>query len=277
MADPNLVGGENLPLLAVFTDFDGTLVEIAETPESVAVPPGLPEQLDKILTEFDHAFAVITGREIADIDRFLSPLQLPIAGAHGSQRRRADGSLEQLDIHLIEAAEEIAAALEPLVAEHPELILEPKEGAVALHFRQAPEMADECHRAMQEAVRDHADFTLVAGKMVIEARPSAFDKGAALRAFMQEEPFSGRVPIFIGDDRTDEDAFRVAQELGGVGIKLGPGDTIARMRIADVTSVHALLRGLSELIHRDRPDEESRMMDEDHNEPHGRPTEGLAH
>lgn len=257
MADPNLVGGETLPLLAVFTDFDGTLVEIAETPDSVAVPPELPGQLDRILTEFDHAFAVITGREIADIDRFLSPLQLPIAGAHGSQRRRADGTLEEMDVHLIDAAAEIAEALEALVSEHPELILEPKEGAVALHFRRAPELADECHRAMQDAVRDHPDFTLVAGKMVIEARPSAFDKGAALRAFMQEQPFIGRVPIFIGDDRTDEDAFRVAQELGGVGIKLGPGETVARMRIADVTSVHALLRGLSELIHRDQSEPEN--------------------
>ncbi|WEJ34363.1 trehalose-phosphatase [Devosia sp. SD17-2] len=275
MADPNLVGGENLPLLAVFTDFDGTLVEIAETPESVAVPPGLPAELDRILTEFDHAFAVITGREIADIDRFLSPLQLPIAGAHGSQRRRADGSLEQLDQHLIEAAEEIAAALEPLVSDHPELILEPKEGAVALHFRQAPELGNECHGAMQDAVRYHSDFTLVAGKMVIEARPSAFDKGAALRAFMQEQPFAGRVPIFIGDDRTDEDAFRVAQELGGVGIKLGPGETIARMRIADVTSVHALLRGLSELFHRDQPINEQRTDEED--EHWTAPADGLAH
>jgi trehalose 6-phosphate phosphatase len=250
MADPHLLGGDILPRLAVFTDFDGTLVEIAETPESVAVPPDLPDQLDRVLTEFDHAFAVITGREIADIDRFLSPLQLPIAGAHGSQRRRADGTLEALDSQLISAADDIARTLDIFVAEHPDLILEHKEGAVALHFRQSPDMADECHRAMQEAVRDHSDFTLVAGKMVIEARPSAFDKGAALRAFMQEEPFAGRVPIFIGDDRTDEDAFRVAQELGGVGIKLGPGDTIARMRIADVHSVHALLRGLSDLVHR---------------------------
>lgn len=269
MAEPSLFAGENLPLLAVFTDFDGTLVEIAETPESISVPPELPEQLDRFLSEFDHAFAVITGREISDIDRFLSPLQLPIAGAHGSQRRRADGTLEQMDRHVVEAAREIARTLEGLIADNPGLLLEPKEGAVALHFRQAPEMADECLRAMQEAVSDHPDFALVAGKMVIEARPTAFDKGAALRAFMQEQPFLGRVPIFIGDDRTDEDAFRVAQELGGVGIKLGPGETIARMRIADVTSVHALLRGLSQLIHRDRPDHADNQQ--------GGAKDGLAH
>jgi trehalose 6-phosphate phosphatase len=89
--------------------------------------------------------------------------------------------------------------------------------------------------------------------MVYEARPIGFDKGGALRAFMKEEPFIGRIPIFIGDDRTDEDAFRAAQELGGVGIKLGPGETSARLRIADVASVYALMRGLGTMAHHEEP------------------------
>jgi trehalose 6-phosphate phosphatase len=88
--------------------------------------------------------------------------------------------------------------------------------------------------------------------MVFEARPHGVSKGEALRAFMREEPFLGRVPIFIGDDTTDEDGFIAAQELGGVGIKLGQGDTVARMRIADVASVRALLRGLGDIAARDR-------------------------
>lgn len=257
MSEPGLLEGSELPLLAIFTDFDGTLVEIAETPESVDVPADLAEQLDRVSHELGHAFAVITGREISDIDRFLSPLQLPVAGAHGSQRRRADGTMNQLDDTMIAAAHEIGQAIEPLVLAHPDLMIEPKEGAVALHFRQAPELADACRIALEEALIDHPEFTLVPGKMVLEARPTAFDKGAALRAFMQEEPFAGRVPIFIGDDVTDEDAFRAAQDLGGVGIKLGPGSTSARMRIANVASVHALLRGLGEIATRDRaqPDE----------------------
>ncbi len=244
--------GGPAPLLAVFTDFDGTLVEIAETPDAVDVPRELIDTLDRAANEFDHAFAVITGREIDDIDRFLAPLQLPIAGAHGAQRRRADGTLETLDSAMISAAEEIAHVIEPLAMAHPDLLVETKQGAVALHFRQAPALEGACHIAMQEALSDRTDFTLVPGKMVLEARPSAFDKGAALRAFMQEEPFAGRIPIFIGDDLTDEDAFKAAQELGGMGIKLGAGETAARMRIADVFSVHALLRGLGEITSRDR-------------------------
>jgi trehalose 6-phosphate phosphatase len=238
------------PLLAVFTDFDGTLVEIAETPDAVEVSPGLTDQLDRAVRDLDHAFAVITGREIADIDRFLSPLHLPVAGAHGAQRRRADGTLLEIDNEISAIADEIATDLQPLLQANPDLLLESKDGAVALHFRQAPDLEQSCQVAMREAVAIHPDFTLVEGKMVIEARPVAFDKGSALRAFMQEEPFIGRTPIFIGDDTTDEDAFRVAQELGGIGIKLGSGETVARMRIADVASVHALLQGLAEIATR---------------------------
>lgn len=253
MPEPTPHHGGAAPLLAIFTDFDGTLVEIAETPDAVEVAPGLTDRLDKAARDFDHALAVITGREIVDIDRFLSPLHLPVAGAHGAQRRRADGTLLDLDSEIGAAAEAIAEAVSPLVMAHPALILEPKDGAVALHYRQAPDLENDCLLIMQEAVADHPDFTLVPGKMVIEARPTGFDKGAALRAFMQEEPFLGRTPIFIGDDTTDEDAFRVAQELGGIGIKLGPGDTVARMRIADVASVHALLEGLADMAARPQP------------------------
>lgn len=249
MPEPTAQSGA-APLLAIFTDFDGTLVEIAEAPDAVQVSPDLPGRLERAARDLDHAFAVITGRQIVDIDQFLSPLHLPVAGAHGAQRRRADGTLLEPDAEISAAADAIADAVAPLAMAHPDLILEAKDGAVALHFRQAPRLENECLLIMQEAVADHPDFTLVQGKMVIEARPTAFDKGRALRAFMREEPFIGRTPIFIGDDKTDEDAFRVAQELGGIGIKLGPGETVARMRIADVASVHALLQGLAEIAAR---------------------------
>jgi trehalose 6-phosphate phosphatase len=139
-----------------------------------------------------------------------------------------------------------------LVAANPGLVMEAKEGAVALHYRLAPELEETARNAMEEALHNVTDFTLVPGKMVFEARPSGVNKGEALRAFMREEPFLGRTPIFIGDDITDEDAFIAAQELGGVGIKLGEGDTAARMRIANVASVHALIKGLGDIAARDR-------------------------
>jgi trehalose 6-phosphate phosphatase len=233
--------------LAIFTDFDGTLVELAQTPKDVAIAEDLADRIERTMADLDSAFAVITGRPIDDIDRFLAPLTLPVAGAHGTERRRADGSLEQADPQLSEKIDRIEDVLLPLVATHPELILERKPGTIALHYRQAPQLEPACRIAIQEAVGEVEDFSVTQGKMVYEARPDGIDKGAALRAFMNEEPFAGRTPIFIGDDLTDEDAFRAAQELGGVGIKLGAGDTVARMRIADVASVHALLSGLGDV------------------------------
>ncbi|HEY0031645.1 MAG TPA: trehalose-phosphatase [Devosia sp.] len=252
MAQIDAVAPHAIPQLAIFTDFDGTLVELAETPDDIDVPQNLAAELERAARELDSAFAVITGREIADIDRFLAPLHLPIAGAHGTQRRRADGFVETADPASMLGAEEIAHAIEPLVMAHPGLLMESKEGAVALHYRQAPELEETARAAMEEALHNVTDFTLVSGKMVFEARPSGVNKGEALRAFMREEPFLGRTPIFIGDDTTDEDAFIAAQELGGVGIKLGEGETAARMRIANVASVHALIKGLGDIAARDR-------------------------
>jgi trehalose 6-phosphate phosphatase len=245
MTEPQHAPANGTPVkLAIFTDFDGTLVDIAETPDGIDVPANLAEQIARAAGELDSAFAVLTGREIADIDRYLSPLQLPIAGAHGSQRRRADGSLETLDPEIIAAAHALADHLDPLLAANPDLIVEHKDGAVAVHFRRAPELEHACRIAMEEATFADPRFELVSGKMVIEARPRGLTKGTALRAFMQEAPFAGRTPIFIGDDVTDEDGFAAAQDLGGVGIKLGAGTTIARMRIANVASVHSLIEGL---------------------------------
>ncbi|MFP9138403.1 trehalose-phosphatase [Devosia sp. XGJD_8] len=241
-----------VPQLAIFTDFDGTLVELAETPDAIEVADTLLEELRHAMRELDSAFAVLTGREIADIDKYLAPLHLPVAGAHGTQRRRADGVLEAIDPATVRGAEAIAKSVQPLILANPDLLLEKKEGAVALHYRQAPELEAAVRSAMEEAVRDTAGFGLVPGKMVLEARPLGVSKGEALRAFMREEPFIGRTPIFIGDDVTDEDGFIAAQDLGGVGIKLGDGETAARMRIPNVASVHALIRGLGDIAARDR-------------------------
>ncbi|HUH75926.1 MAG TPA: trehalose-phosphatase [Devosia sp.] len=242
---------QHVPQLAIFTDFDGTLVERAENPDDdIAVPDTLTQQLERTARELDHAFAVLTGREIADIDRYLAPLQLAVAGGHG--RRRADGVMERSDPSALLGAEEITQQLQPFVDNHPGLKLESRDGAVELDFSRVPELEDAAQILMEEALHSVPDFNLIPGPMMIEARMRGISKGEALRAFMRETPFLGRAPIVIGDDPSDEDAFIAAQELGGVGIKLGEGETAARMRIADVASVLALLEGLGTIVARDR-------------------------
>jgi trehalose 6-phosphate phosphatase len=103
-------------------------------------------------------------------------------------------------------------------------------------------------------VAAYPDFMVLRGKMVFEARPRRFSKGEAMRAFMQEPPFVGRLPLFIGDDATDEDGFVAAQAMGGVGLKLGDGDTVARLRIPDVAAVHNLFATLANQRHDGSPD-----------------------
>lgn len=235
-----------LPRLAIFTDFDGTLVDLAATPDSISVPADMGMMLEAVSRDLDGAFAIISGRPIHDLDHHLAHVPLAAAGSHGAERRLADGSSIGIPEEVGADAREIAARLEQFVARHPGLLLEVKPAAVALHYRQAPQLHGESLAAMRTVLEAISGFSIVEGKMVVEARPRDVSKGLAIAAFMQEMPFRGRTPVFFGDDVTDEDGFRAVQELGGVGIKVGPGETVARLRIEDVPSARNVIRKLGE-------------------------------
>ncbi|HSV47498.1 MAG TPA: trehalose-phosphatase [Ramlibacter sp.] len=217
------------PACALFLDFDGTLVDIAPAPEAVVVPSGLVPSLGALQQYLGGAIALISGRPIAQIDEFLAPLQLPAAGVHGAERRRADGLLELLATHPLELVEDAARTL---ALAHPALRVEIKRGSVALHYRQAPELEALCLDTMQAAVAQSPGVTLLRGKMVAEAKPGGASKGRAIETFLHEPPFHGRTPVFIGDDVTDEVGFSTVQRLGGLGIKVGEGATVAWQRMA---------------------------------------------
>lgn len=231
--------------LAIFTDFDGTLVEIAETPDAVNVPGELVSELERAAHSVGSALAIVSGREVADIDRKLAPAVLPVAGSHGAHRRGGDGRRHDLTEDFVEAAARIAERLEPFAVRHDGILLEAKSGTVALHYRQAPDLRADCQRAMLAAIEPELAFRVMEGKMVYEARPVTIGKGAAVRAFMDELPFAGRIPIFIGDDTTDEEGFLAVQNLGGVGIKVGDGDSVAQARLPDVQTVRAFIRRIA--------------------------------
>ena len=245
---PNIIADlrADFDSLAVFSDFDGTLVDLAPTPDSIVVPPGLGATLAGLAGRLDRAVAIVSGRPIAELDGYLAPARLPAAGAHGAERRRADGGYEGPPAEIADAVAGIAGALAPLVAGRPGLLLEPKPGAVALHYRQAPELEALCRDAMAAAVAGNPGFTVMAGKMVVEARPAAISKGEAVRRFMAEAPFAGRRPVFIGDDTTDEDGFAAVQQLGGTGVKVGAGDSAAQLRLADTAAVRQLIGDLAD-------------------------------
>lgn len=228
---------------AFFIDFDGTLVAIAPRPDLVRVEPRAIRLLASLSERFDHAVAVITGRPLDVIDGFLAPLTLPVAAEHGSIRRGASGRLHQ-DTRSAEAIKTAAARLEPFVGANPGLLLERKQSSVALHFRQRPELADACEAAVIDAAGGLDGLVLLTGKMIFELRPEGLDKGVAVEAFLGEPPFKGRTPVYIGDDVTDEDAFKAINALGGITIKIDDGETEAQYR----TSREGLFDWLESLV-----------------------------
>jgi trehalose 6-phosphate phosphatase len=216
---------------AFFIDFDGTLVAIAARPDLVRVEPGVIALLSRLVGRFQGAVAVVTGRPLAAVDALLAPLKLPIAAEHGSVRRDAAGVVHGNSESAASIAR-VAARLEPLIEAHPGLLLERKTASIALHYRQRPELGAMCAEAVRAAIADIAELSVLPGKMVYEVRPHGADKGTAVEAFLGEAPFAGRVPVYIGDDLTDEHAFAVVNALGGVTIKVGDGETLATYRTA---------------------------------------------
>jgi trehalose 6-phosphate phosphatase len=233
---------------AWFFDIDGTLVEIASSPGGIVVHHELPELIAQLHFLTGGAVSLITGRAIADVDRFLPMPGISVAGQHGLELRTADGTVISHPVNEAGLAR-VMDALGDAVGRHPGLMVEFKGRSVALHYRAAPKLAAYAHRLMRRLGAAHVpDFAVQKGKRVVELRPAALDKGAAIRELMLTEPFAGRVPVFIGDDVTDEIGFEVVNDMSGHSIKVGPGRTVARWRLTDVTAVRQWLRaGIGEL------------------------------
>ena len=223
---------------ALFLDFDGTLVDLAPEPDAVVVPEGLIDALARVRARLHGALAIVSGRAVVAIDQFLHPLDLPAAGVHGSERRDVAGRMTLLPTPRLDVVERAATAL---VNQFPGLALEAKRGALALHYRQAPELEMLCRSTMQTAVDASPGLTLLAGKMVFEAKSVGASKGLAIADFLREAPFAGRRPLFFGDDSTDEAGFAAVQQHGGVGVKVGAGDTQARHRISGPAALRQAL------------------------------------
>ncbi len=224
-----------------FFDIDGTLVNFAERPDTVHIDAALRTILRRLVEATGGAVALISGRPIADVDRLFSPLRLPVAGQHGLERRDSAGNV-YLHAPPVERLHDAAARLEKLVAQYPELVFENKGATLALHYRRAPSLAPYVDHIMRELLSElGGGFELLAGKMVLEIKPGGRDKGTAIAEFVKEKPFHGRVPIFIGDDLTDEYGFALVNSLCGHAVKVGTGTSVARWRLADAKAVRALL------------------------------------
>jgi trehalose 6-phosphate phosphatase len=230
---------------ALFLDFDGTLAEIAPAPSLVKVPAELPRLLVELAEWLGGALAVVSGRPLDELADMLTPFTGGIAGGHGLERRCSDGKVTRCTAH--PELDRFRSLIAEFATRHDGVLLEDKGCSLALHYRRAPSLGALCHTLVQEAAQaSNGTLVAVAGKMVIELMPRSAGKGRAIADFLAEAPFRGRLPVFVGDDTTDEDGFAVVNRLGGVSIHVGGGATIARHSLATVGDVLAWLgRGLA--------------------------------
>lgn len=230
------------PDWALFFDFDGTLADIASSPCGVRVDPRLAPALAALSQALDGAVALVSGRPLEQLDALLAPLVLPAAGLHGLERRRTDGTVAR-GASPMAALDAARKRLQAFTATAPGVLMEDKGLSLALHYRAAPAREADCRRVISEALAaGGAGLHLLEGKMVLELKPDAADKGTAIEAFLAEPPFAGRVPAFVGDDRTDEDGFAVVNRRGGVTVRVGDGaPTSARWRVDTVAELLAWL------------------------------------
>jgi trehalose 6-phosphate phosphatase len=222
---------------ALFLDFDGTLIELAEKPGLVQVPASLPALLCGVAAALGEALAIVSGRSLASIDALLAPMRFCGAGLHGAELRTYPR--EAPPPHAAEW-EHLVLRLRQQLDGDDAIWVEDKGRTLALHYRGAPERADQAGRLLREAVAG-TGLEVIAGKCVYEARPPGRNKGYAVRALMRQAAFAGRRPVYVGDDVTDEDGIAAAQDLGGVGVKVGSGASAAVCRLESPAAVRAWL------------------------------------
>jgi trehalose 6-phosphate phosphatase len=217
---------------ALFLDVDGTLVDIAATPEAVVVASDLPDLLIRLQQQLQGAVAIVSGRPIAQIDKLLHPFFGCAAGEHGVALRYGDGTREEPAGGLA-VPDEWRVALVGAAARWPGVLVEPKPHGVTVHYRLAPDRGEEVWRLVRGLVAEnHPWFRLLPAREAVEIGLRAASKGQAVERLMKQAAFQGRKPIYVGDDFTDEAGISAAQELGGIGLRVGEafGGDPARVR-----------------------------------------------
>jgi len=220
---------------ALFLDLDGVLAPLAPTPDAVGPDARRTEVLSRLTDRMEGRVAIVSGRTLGEIDRISDGAARAASGVHGLQRRRGDGSFANRAPD--PAVRRAVAAFDAFAADRPGVIVEDKTLAAGLHYRQAPGVSEEA-LALAASLAEETGLALQPGSMVLELKTPGTDKGAALTAFMAEAPFTGALPIMVGDDLTDEHGFEAAERLGGFGVLVGPQrPTAARYRLEDVAAV----------------------------------------
>lgn len=227
------------PRIALFLDFDGTLVEIADRPDDVVVPRDVPRLIETLAHRLEGRLALVSGRSLAALERLLGPMEVAMAGSHGGEFRPAgSGKVHPLADPL---PADVVAILMRFADAKGGLLVEPKPFSAAVHYRRHPDVLEDL-LTYAEAIASRYGLVVKHGKQVVELVMPGSDKGTAIDRFMERAEFTGTRPLFLGDDVTDEDAFHAVARYGGSGVLVGAmRPTAARWRLKGVGAVHAWL------------------------------------
>ncbi len=234
---------------ALFLDVDGCLIEFTTLPDAVVVSADLRQLLQRLSESLDGAIALISGRSIAALDALFWPLEFKAAGLHGNQLRDHDG-MRRSSLDGCESTSRVLAEAVALCLNHPGAVVEDKGSGLALHWRAAPQSESALRSFAEDALSRLPSHRLQPGNCVIELVRGDQDKGKAIAALLENAPFRGRCPVFMGDDLTDESGFRAVNALGGVSVLVGARDeSAANFSLSDPADVRAWLATFANGVH----------------------------
>ncbi|EYD71362.1 trehalose-phosphatase [Limimaricola hongkongensis] len=229
----------------LFLDFDGTLVELADRPDAIEVDAGMGDLLRALSAKTDGRVVIITGRAIEDVQQYLQGFDGPIIGGHGAQERQA-GEIRNHELADPATVGHLGTMTAAFAATHEGLICEQKPTGVVLHFRQNEDLASQAYAFLRALSETHDGFDLHHSKMAYELRPAGIGKDVSMRRMMESGAFAGTMPIFFGDDVTDEPALHWVAEQGGIAVKVGEGETAAGCRLKNPEAARRTLRRWAE-------------------------------
>jgi len=253
--------------LVLLLDFDGTLAPIVVRPEDAALPERTRGALQRLRQVHSLTMAVVSGRAMDDAREKVGLLEISYAGNHGME---IDGPgvhrIHDEAAHARPSLAAVAARLRAEIGETDGAEVEDKQLTLSIHYRRVSrEQVEGVRQAVFTAAGAHLDLRVTEGKEVLEVRPAVeWDKGRAVEFLLRElAPPAGTPAIYIGDDRTDEDAFRVLRELpsvAGEGVIVGdpaPATTYASSMLRDPDEVAQLLEELLTIAPEEREEHDN--------------------
>ncbi|WP_179378790.1 trehalose-phosphatase [Jannaschia marina] len=215
---------------SLFLDFDGTLVDIADRPDGIAIPDRVPSLLDRAMERLDGRVALVSGRSVEALENFLPGFEGTLIGTHGAEMRQG-GEHVTLSDYDTDTVRRLTRLVNDFARLRPEFLVEPKPSGVVLHFRQAEAQSALALRFMESLAMAADGFRLQPALMAYEIKPEDVGKDIALARLLEDQAFDGTTPIFAGDDLTDEPALQLVLDRGGTAVKIGQAETVAPVRL----------------------------------------------